>query len=484
MTSATIVARRLDSVPIWASVLLGVVGSVGVALSAASIGSTTRPGYYRWWLRLPHIGYVPAHVLLYVGVALLVVGWLGLGVVARRGDLGVARCWAALVSWGLPLLAGAPAFSRDVYSYAAQGELTRHGLNPYTVAPSALVHGPLYYSLAEVWRDTTSPYGPLFLALSHASAAVAGHSLIAQVLTFRALELVGVILLMLVLPLLARHFNADPGVALWLGALSPLALFSAISSAHNDTLMLGLLALAIMVALKGRRRWALVLFAVAATVKLPALAGAVIFAARDLRAAPRGRRAQLVGEALVIPAVVIAAITEAVGLGWAWLSPSALRIPTELRVLTTPVVSLGVFSATLARGIGIDVANHAMVTAVQYVGGLAVLALLVMLVLRVRGYNTVRLLGVALLVVVVGSPTLWPWYLLWGLTVLGVTSAQRSRSLAVVAGGAMLLVGAGGTPMIGGNGFLLSGPLVLAGLWWLARAGRWPDIMARDDRVH
>lgn len=484
MTSATIVARRLGSMSTWAHLLLGALGSLCVALSAASIGSTTRPGYYRWWLRLPSLGYVPAHLVLYTGIGLMLVGWLGLGFAARRGDLSVATSWTALASWGLPLFVGAPAFSRDVYSYVAQGELVRHGLNPYTVAPSALGHGALYYSIAEVWRDTTSPYGPLFLALSHASAFVAGHSLIAQVLALRALELVGVVLLMLVLPRLARHFNADPGVALWLGVLSPLALFSAISSAHNDTLMLGLLAIAVMAGLEGRRRWALALFAVAATVKLPALAGAVMFAARDLRSAPRARRAQLVGEALLIPAVIVAGITEAVGLGWAWLGPSALRIPTELRVLTTPVVSVGVFIATLARGVGIHVANHAMVTAVQYVGELAVLVLLVTLVIQVRAYNTVRVLGVALLVVVIGSPTMWPWYLLWGLTLLAVTSAQRSRALATVAGGAMLLVGAGGTPMIGGNGVFVSGPLVLVGVWWLAREGRWPDIIARDDRVH
>ena len=46
---------------------------------------------------------------------------------------------------------------------------------------------------------------------------------------------------MVFLPRLARHLGTDPGVALWLGALSPLALFSFVASGHNDALMVGLL---------------------------------------------------------------------------------------------------------------------------------------------------------------------------------------------------------------------------------------------------
>ena len=484
MSSATNRARLSFSAHPWTYLVTGAVGSLGVSLASSSIGATTRPTYYRWWLRVPLRSYAGAHVLLYASVALLVTGWLGLGALARRHELSVARCWAALASWGLPLYVGAPVFSRDVYSYIAQGELVQRGLNPYHVAPSVLGNGPLYYSMAAVWRTTTSPYGPLFLLWSHAGAAAAGHSLMIQVLVFRVLELAGVVMIMIALPILARHLNADPAVALWLGVVSPLALFSAVSSAHNDTLMIGLLVIAVTLAVKGLRRWALVLFAVAAAVKLPALAGVVIFTARDLRATSPRHRLRLVAEAVAIPGVVIVAITELTGLGWTWLGPAALHIPTELRVLTTPVVSLGVFIATLVRAVGFSVANHAVVTFVQYVGEVAVVVLLVALVLRVRDHNVVRLLGVSLFIVVVGSPTLWPWYLLWGLTLLGATSAQGSAALAAVAAGSMLLVGPGGTPMIGGNGFYVTAPLVLLGLAWLARRQRWSGILAKDDRVH
>jgi alpha-1,6-mannosyltransferase len=91
--------------------------------------------------------------------------------------------------------------------------------------------------------------------------------------------------------------------------------------------------------------------------------------------------------------------------------------------------------------------------------------------------------GLALLIVVVASPTVWPWYYLWGLSLLAATSAQRSLFMAWVAGLAMLLVGPGGTPMIGGNGFYASGPLVLAGLIWFWSRDHWRTIFDGVDRV-
>ena len=47
-----------------------------------------------------------------------------------------------------------------------------HGLNPYSVPPSALGSGPLLASIASVWRPTASPYGPLFVTVSRAAAAI------------------------------------------------------------------------------------------------------------------------------------------------------------------------------------------------------------------------------------------------------------------------------------------------------------------------
>lgn len=467
----------------WWSTLVGAVGAWGMILSGSRIGSGPHGDSYRWWLWVPSGSYALAHVLFYVSFVLLAAGWLGVGTHALGGRLSVARAWGVLGLWGTPFFLGVPLFSRDVYSYAAQGQLLSRGLNPYLAAPRALGPGPLLWSVASVWRDTTSPYGPLFTELVHLISAVSGGSVIGEVMALRALELVGVGLLMVTLPILAQHFNVSAGVALWLAVLSPLALFSAVSSAHNDTLMLGVVALALLAWVREQRQWAFACFALAATIKLPALAGVAVLCFSALRSSRGRERVAIIFEATVIPALVMVAVTELVGLGWTWLSPAALRTPTELRVLITPMVSAGKFLSMAFQALGWPVASLTVVSATQHVGELLAMLLGLALLARVREHTQVRTLGLLLLLVVILSPTMWPWYFLWGLTTLAVTSAQRSVVLSLTAGLAMLLVGAGGTPMIGGNGVYVSGPAVFAGLGWFVLSRRWLEVLKRSDHV-
>lgn len=480
----TSLRARLAVVPWWSWVALGAIGSVGLAFAGSNVGALPRPSSYRWWFHVPLGGYRAAHVVLYLAMAALGVAWLGLGVIARRGSLTRARALVAFVAWAAPLFAGAPLFSRDIYSYIAQGKLAATGLNPYHVAPSALSHDALYYSLAVVWRHTPSPYGPLFVILTHAGAHVGGASLIGLILVFRTLALVGVALGAWALTSVAARLGASEGVALWLAVLSPLALLSDVSAAHNDTLMIGLLLTGIALSLRGARRGAIAVIAVAAAVKLPALAGVAVLTVRDLRGLTWRRGAYVALEALVITAFVLAAFTVANGFSWTWASPHTLSIPSELRTLATPSVSVGAFLAATLRVIGAHtLATHAVVTVVQYVFDAATFAAIVLALMAARAHNAVRVLGVILLTMVVGGPTLWPWYLLWGLSVLAATSAQSARSLAVAAIGATLLVGPGGSPMLAGNAYLISAPLVAGAIYWFVRHHRWREILGGADRV-
>lgn len=458
--------------PWWAAVTLGTLGAVGAVTVTWRIGSGPRPTVDGFW---PHLalGYRDAHVLFYLATGLLALGWLGVGVRALTGRLDAARAWATLALWGTPLALGTPIFSRDPYSYVALGQLARRGLNPFAVAPAALGHGVLLSSIALVWRHTTSPYGPLFVELTHASAALSGSSLLTQVLGVRAIALVGLVALMVVLPRLARAAGVDPGVARWLAVLSPLALYSAVSTAHNDTLMLAGMMLALLVAQRGWWRTAVALFALAAAIKLPALAGTAVVSVAVLRDQRGAARWRTVLESVAITAAVLAGVTWLAGWGWGWLSPAALRIPTELRVLTTPSVDVAHLVVVALHAVGVAAPSHAVVAVVLDAIELAAGALALVVVARARRPTHVRALGVGLLVVALGSPTLWPWYLLWGITALAVTPAQRSRTLAGVAALAMWLVGPGGSPMIGGNGFYVAGPLALGALLWYAWSGRW-----------
>jgi hypothetical protein len=475
-----VVARHLGLTR-W--VVLGSLASLGLALTGVSVGSVPRVGPGFSWLGLPHSGSSLLTVLFYGALCLMVAAWFGVGQEARGGNLTTTRACVILVAWGLPLFLGPPLFSRDLYSYIAQGLLAHHGLDPYTAGPVALGNGPLLRSVAHVWRATPAPYGPLFVAMTRGVAAVFGRALVAEVLALRVLELVGVALMVFSLPRLARILGVDPGVALWLGVLSPVALYSFISSGHNDALMIGLLVTGITMALERRPILGLVLCALATMVKTPAAAGIVFLAANQVGAVRGFKRWAVLAKAVLVPGAVVVFVTTVSGLGWKWISPSALRIPTELRILATPTVSLGAFLYHILRLLDLPVRQHACVTVTQVVCGLAGVAGVVWLIANVRKLDLVRAIGIALIVVVLVGPTLWPWYFTWGLALLAATTAQRSKALAVVAALAMFMVGPSGTPMLGGIDYIFVTLACLAGGYWLIRDRRWLTVIGRRRRV-
>jgi alpha-1,6-mannosyltransferase len=468
--------RRVQPLVAWTA--LGLLGVAGMVLTGTRIGSVPDPGNMRWWFSVPSGGAPLTSVLFYVSTVVLIVGWMGVGREALAGRLGVGWAWVILVVWGLPLLVGPPLFSRDLYSYVAQGLIAHRGLDPYTVGPDVLGPGHLLNSVASVWRSTPSPYGPLFVTTTRWVAALSGGSLIVQVIAYRLLELVGVVLCMVFLPRLARHLGTSPGVALWLGALSPLALLSFIASGHNDTLMVGLLVAGVSLAVERRLLLGLALVALAATIKLPAGAAAIFLVVQHVRAGGSVWRWRSWAAPVLVPTVVFVGVTEACGYGWTWLGPNALHIPTELRVLSTPAVSVGVFVYQVLHLVGVPAARSSTVTVVQMLFGVAALAACVWLVLTVHRHEVVRSIGLALLVLVVGSPTVWPWYLMWGLVLLAATTAQRSRGLALVAGLAMLVVGPSGSPRLNGNLYPVVALATAALVVWLVRGGRWREVVA------
>ncbi len=108
---------------------------------------------------------------------------------------------------------------------------------------------------------------------------------------------------------------------------------------------------------------------------------------------------------------------------------------------------------------------------------MATVAAVVWLLVTVRRHEVVRSLGLALLLIVVGSPTVWPWYLMWGVVLLAATTAQRSKVLAAVAGLAMLVVGPSGHPLLLGNWYLVVSLATVAGVAWLIRGGHWRSVV-------
>ena len=121
-----------------------------------------------------------------------------------------------------------------------------------------------------------------------------------------------------------------------------------------------------------------------------------------------------------------------------------------------------------------------MIGIVQPIFEVIAIGAIAWLCVNIRRVDPVRAAGIALLVLALMSPTFWPWYLTWGLVLLAATPAQRSRALMVAAGLGMCLVTPGGSPVLEARAWIISGPLVLFGLGWVATRGRWRAVVGID----
>jgi hypothetical protein len=187
-----------------------------------------------------------------IGLAILSGSWWRLG--SRLP--GVSSRWLITTGalWALPLLLAPPLASRDVYSYACQGEIWRSGLDPY--AAGAADGGCLWSgAVPDLWQHTPAPYGPVGIALSGAAAAVAravggpaDHQLLVAVTVLRIVALIGGVLIAAYAGRLASAVGVRPVAARWLALLSPLVAVHLVSGAHNDALTAGLIVAALAVA--------------------------------------------------------------------------------------------------------------------------------------------------------------------------------------------------------------------------------------------
>lgn len=404
---------------------------------------------------------------VFVGAALLAAAWIGLA----RYAAGERTGWlvAIAAAWLTPLALAPPLFSGDVYSYIAQGTILHLGHNPYNTAPAALAglhQSHVMSAVSPFWRHTTSPYGPLFLGLMSLVVSITGSHLIAGVLVTRALELVGVGLLAVYVPQLARALGADRARATWLAVLSPLLALELIAAAHNDILMIGLLVAGVTVALQGRPIEGVALCALAATVKLPAFAGVLFIAVAWARSEPdRSERIKLLVRSALAALAVLAAVSIITGLGFSWLTSSVFSTPAKVHLAITPSTAAGWTVAGLLRDAGVAIGHRTVASAF----GVVTLAITVvsgaLLLWRVRVPKVARYLGFLLLIAAACGPAAWPWYFTWGLVLLaGCPGLQRSVALAT---GAVI-----GIFLIKPNGILLlpvqSSPAVLAAYALLA----------------
>ncbi|HEX6355034.1 polyprenol phosphomannose-dependent alpha 1,6 mannosyltransferase MptB [Actinophytocola sp.] len=427
------------------TIVLGTVGSLLVlaASFAAGAGSVDHPfvGGRLAWLTYGH-GRMLAELTVYLGYALMVWAWIRLGRRVLADQVGSRLVLVAAACWMVPMLFAPALFTRDVFSYLGQGAVALAGYDPFTVPPTVL--GPdseILNNIHPFWQGTPAPYGPLFILLAKGTVWLVGSHVYAGIVVTRLLQLVGLALLVWALPGLVRHLGGRLPVAAWLLIAGPIMVVHLVGGPHNDLMMIGFLAAGTLLVLDGKHVAGIAVVTVSVAVKassavaLPFLVW--VWAAR----LPSTRWRNFVRAAacsLGVFVAVFGALTVLAGVDLGWLS--TVNASSRLVNWLSPPTALGEIVHGLAS-IFVDSSRDPFVTVTRIIGQ-AVLVLLVVRqwwLARDGGSDAVRRAAIALFLVAVLSPTMLPWYLMWGLAI-GAALPWRPRWLAVAAGVSVFMV--------------------------------------------
>ena len=371
-------------------------------------------------------------VAVYGGLVLLIRVWYGLmKALARRPGVPVRYLGWILALWIVPMLVVAPIFSRDVYSYAAQGEMVSRHINPYDYGPYTLGAGPYVNPVDPLWLNTPAPYGPLFLLMDGFFADVSLHHMLATVVLLRFSAVAGVALIAACVPALARSFGKDHGPVYVMAVLNPLIILMLVGAAHNDALMLGLLVAGVTAARYRHPVWGVLLCALAAAIKVPAAIGIVYigweWTGPGLSWRQRVRplaRAGAIGSAVVLGLSVVS------GLGIGWIAN--LDTPGTVRSWLAPATGIGMLLSGVLHGAGLTgVSMTTVLSGTRVLGLSAAAGLSVYLLFKSDRVGAVRAMGISMLLFVVLGPVVQPWYLTWGVVLLAPVAAGKLRAVLV-----------------------------------------------------
>ncbi len=422
--------------------LLGFAGAILIALGGLGAGSTRQhdpllESMHLSWFRFGH-GLVLSSILLWTGVALMLVAWLALG---RRVVDRTATDYTMVATtgfWLAPLLLSVPVFSRDTYSYLAQGALLRDGLDPYLVGP---VDNPnsLLDNVSPIWTTTTAPYGPAFILVAKFVTMIVGDHVVQGTMLLRLCMLPGLVMLIWAAPRVARHVGANSAAALWICVLNPLVIIHLMGGVHNEMLMVGLMMAAIALTFERHPIAGVSVIALAVAVKATAglaLPFMVWVWMRQLRERhPWGAaRAWVIATAAsgAIFTVVFAVVTVTAGVGLGWLTALAGSVKI-VNWLTIPTAVANLIHAI--GGMFTTVSFYAVLDVTRIIG-IAIIAIsLPLLWWRFRHTDREALIGIALVmaVVVLFVPAALPWYYTWPLAIVSALAQSRS-AIALIAG--------------------------------------------------
>lgn len=408
------------------TLLSGIIGSSMVLFGSfgvgwlASVSPLIRDPFFIM-MRTEASGVIISVILLTLGCWLMFRAWWRLGQKLKdwgEGSLKIVR--RAVWLWSIPMFVALPIMSRDVFAYIGQGRLVDAGQDPYIDGISSLNN---WFQLGTdtMWAQDGTPYGPLFLTIEYLVVNLVGASTDAAVLAFRAIAFVGVLLCLRYVPKLAELHSVSGAKAAWMTVANPLFLINFVASAHNDSLMTGLSVWAVYLACKRYGIWAIIVLAASIGVKPITL---VLLPFIGLLWAGPGsswpRRILYWFYSGMILLALMALVGWMNGYGFGWLkvmlfTGTGYSIFSPVGILI--IAATGIFAAF---GLNTDW----LLPVAKLLGRLIGVALAFILIFRGKDSHLVQRMAIAFSAIVVLSPVIQPWYLLWLLPFFAATGLR------------------------------------------------------------
>jgi hypothetical protein len=443
------------SLPLARSTRRAVAASVGSMLFVALVSATPNSPFYPV---LPP-GYEPSGPLRWVSdfiglnqltpMALIVVGLLATTSAAVGFLLVLREAWNGRMSMRTVLLLSVAfhvavvtlplLFSRDVYSYAYYGRtINTYNANPYVVSPRDASELNSMWSLTwPGWRGTPSVYGPLF---TWVSAILTGlfRSPSSVISVFQVLAAAASLGTTAIMARTVQRVRPERAVfAAAIIGLNPIVVFHVVGGGHNDMLVAFFIAAAVWLLVARRDLLSAVCLGLGMSVKATALVPLVLlFVAVAAAASPPRRRHVILRYAGVVGGVWLAfaipflqmsnptlGLIEVAGHD-SWMAPGQLLVHLfggTGRLLGGETA--GTVGEILARVSLFGLSAAGVVLIARHVW------------LRPEARTPERLAaawGWALLVVILPSPVLFTWYLVWILPLAWVLPRIPRRGLVLL----------------------------------------------------
>jgi alpha-1,6-mannosyltransferase len=447
MSRAQVLQRTVDG---WLTGRRAVIASVATFSAVALIAATPRSPFHPVLpeshgsgpvgvlARLLFLDHLPHGVLIVIGFLAMIsagIAFLLLLLAAERGEIPTRQVVMLAVAFHVVVLLLPLLLSRDVFSYAFYGRiLSRYGQNPYNSTPADFPASDISRFVWDGWRDTPSVYGPVFVWLAAAITAVF-RGLADVIEAFRAIAVAASLgSLWFVVRVVGRVRPDRQAYAAAMIGVNPVVLFHTVGGGHVDALVMLSVAAAIYLVATERELSATVALSVGALVKISAAVPLALLIAYVATRTEPSRRWK----------VVAAHVGTALGIAFVAAVPFMQRSNPTLGMLQLMQHDSWIAPPALVErifeGIGTVIAGDlggtggvVLARLVIFVALAAGLLTIVRQVVRHAGEGSVSFLAAAwgwsFLLMMLFSPTLFPWYFAWILPVAWALPRVPRRTL-------------------------------------------------------